>query len=278
MRIDNLLPTRLLTKDDDNKVTILLIGDVMLGRTVMTHSLDKVGDPRYPFFKVAETLRKADLVFINLENPVIQNCPRHSEGFKFCADPKMVEGLTYAGVDVVNLANNHSRNYGQDGLNQTVDYLNKAGMQVTGLNALAIRQFNNVKFGFLGFDFVTNQAKNSDYELVKSSDSKVDVLIVGVHWGSEYQPKANPSQKSWARKLVENGADVVIGHHPHWVQELEYPIYYSLGNFVFDQMWSEETRKGLAVRLTFEGKKLIKEDLLPCYMSSWAQPEFIERN
>ena len=80
--------------------------------------------------------------------------------------------------------------------------------------------------------------------------------------------------------MVDSGVDVIVGHGPHWVQDVEYinnkPVYYSLGNFIFDQMWSEETKKGLAVKLIFEGDKLIKEERLPIYMSSWAQPEFIE--
>lgn len=251
----------------------------MLGRAVMTHALDEAGDPRYPFIKVADTLRAADIVFVNLENPIVEGCPPHYSGFKFCTSPELVEGLVYAGIDVVTLANNHSRNYGQDGLNQTVDYLNKAGISVTGLNDLTIKQFSNLTIGFLGFDFLTNTPTQKDYDLVQTSSSQVDVLIVGVHWGSEYQSTADSLQTIVAHKLVENGADVVVGHHPHWVQNHEYidgkAVYYSLGNFIFDQMWSEETKKGMAIRLTFEGKNIVKEEFLPIYMSSWSQPEFI---
>lgn len=260
-------------------VEILLTGDVMLGRTVMTKSLD-LNDPTYPFKKVNDELRKADIVFINLENPVVTGCPRTYEGLKFCTSPELVKGLTFAGVDVVTLANNHSRNYGWEGLDGTVAILNKNGILTTGLGNLVTKKLKGTTFGFLGFDFSSQEPKEGDYNLISKSKKTVDVLIVGVHWGAEYRNEPSKGQKEWAKKLVESGADVVVGHGPHWVQEEEYingkPVFYSLGNFIFDQMWSEKTKQGLAVKLTFKGNKLIKEEKLPIYMSSWAQPEFAE--
>src|SRR3990167_5658848 len=76
---------------DQNRVRLFLAGDVMLGRTVMTNSLDKINDPAYPFWEVAGRMREADIVFVNLENPVVEGCPRHYDGLKFCADPRMVD-------------------------------------------------------------------------------------------------------------------------------------------------------------------------------------------
>lgn len=257
--------------------TIMLTGDVMLGRTVMSKSLD-LGDPAYPFRKVAETLSQADFVFINLESPIISLCPRSTSGFKFCADPKMVEGLSLSGVDVVGLANNHSKDYGETGLEETVRFLTAAGIEVVGLGNLAVKERKGIKLGFLAFDFVSKSPKEEDFRLVSDSDKKVDVLVVGVHWGEEYQERANKFQREWAKRLVKAGADVIVGHHPHWVQDEEKiegkPVYYSLGNFVFDQMWSEKTKQGLVVKLTFKDGVLLREEKLPIYISSWAQPEF----
>lgn len=250
----------------------------MLGRTIMTKSLD-LGNPNYPFEKVSDELNEADIVFINLENPIVSNCPRSFEGFKFCADPAMAEGLVTAGIDVVNLANNHSRNYGESGLSETVEILGEKEILTTGLGKLVVKESRGIKYGFLGFDFLSKTPKENDYELVAKSVDKVDVLIVGVHWGAEYRSEPAEIQKQWAKELVEAGADIVVGHGPHWVQGAEYinekPVYYSLGNFVFDQMWSEETKKGLIMKLVFRDGKLIREEKLPTYMSSWAQPEFI---
>ncbi len=95
----------------------------------------------------------------------------------------------------------------------------------------------------------------------------------------EYQNTALPGVQNLARQLVDLGADVIVGHHPHWVQNIEHiegkPVYYSLGNFIFDQMWSEETKKGLAIRLTFDGVKIVKEEKLPTYMKQTGQPEWV---
>jgi poly-gamma-glutamate synthesis protein (capsule biosynthesis protein) len=257
----------------------MLTGDVMLGRTVMTKSLDS-GNPSYPFEKVSDELSKADIVFVNLENPIVSNCPRSFEGLIFCADPDMTEGLVTAGINIVNLANNHSRNYGENGLSETIEFLDKKEITATGLGELVIKELKGVKYGFLGFDFISKTPKESDYELITESVGETDVLIVSVHWGAEYRREPAEIQRQWARKLVESGADVIVGHGSHWVQEVEYinekPVYYSLGNFVFDQMWSEETRKGLIIKLTFRNGKLIKEEKLSTYMTSWAQPEFIQ--
>jgi len=259
-----------------HKVEIILTGDVMLGRSVMAISLKTKNDPNYPFEKVGETLKSADLTFINLESPIVEDCPFTNSGFTFCADPKMVSGLKFAGIDVATLANNHTLNYGEEGLKKTSKILEENEIKVVGMDNLVIQTKKETKFGFLGFNFTQKNIKQTNLDLVKDSKGKVDVLIVSVHWGEEYQAKANKVQKEIAKKLVEAGADIVVGHHPHWVQDEEEingkPVYYSLGNLVFDQMWSEETKKGIIVKLTFENQKLVKEEKLPIYIEKIGQP------
>lgn len=259
-----------------HKVEVILTGDVMLGRSVMSVSLKSKNDPNYPFEKVGETLKSADLTFINLENPIIEDCPFTNSGFTFCTDPKMISGLKFAGIDVATLANNHTQNYGEEGLKKTSNFLEENDIKVVGMDNLVIQTKKETKFGFLGFDFTLKNIKQSDLDLVKDSKGKVDVLIVSVHWGEEYQARANKVQREIAKKLVEAGADIVVGHHPHWVQDEEEingkPVYYSLGNLVFDQMWSEETKKGMIVRLTFENQKLVKEEKIPIYIEKIGQP------
>lgn len=258
--------------------TLVLGGDVMLGRTVMTTSLDKQ-NPEYPFEKIASLTNSADLVFVNLENPIIENCPRDYESLKFCARPEMIKGLTHAGIDIVSLANNHSKNYGQFGFEETKRLLNQEGVDYVGDGNLIIRDVNGIKFGFLGFDFLTNTPEDSDYDLVNASARKVGVLVVGVHWGVEYESIPRESQKEIAKRLVESGANVIAGHHPHWVQSIDHidgvPVFYSLGNLVFDQMWSEKTKSGLIVKLTFTGKELTSEEQIHTYMNNWAQPTIV---
>ena len=137
--------------------SIILTGDVMLGRSVMITSLEKMKNPLYPFSLVANDLSNANLVFINLENPIVTDCPRIEGGFTFCADPEMIRGLVYSGVDIVTLANNHSRNFGERGFQETIDLLQKAGIASVGYGNLVIKEVNETKFGFLGFDFLKHK-------------------------------------------------------------------------------------------------------------------------
>ena len=289
------LSEKLPVKSKPMETSILFTGDVMLGRTVMTTSLDK-DDPLYPFRDVSEKLSSADITFVNLENPVVDNCPRHYTGFKFCADPAMVEGLTFAGIGVVTLANNHSGNYGKSGLDETFSYLDAANIGYTHNGSLYVVEENGLEFGFVGFNYVGFVPQEDDYAKVADYDGKVDVLIVSPHWGIEYRSEPSPIQREWAKKFVENGADVIVGHHPHWIQSMEHiksdqkidpvegnidyepyvPVYYSLGNFIFDQMWSENTKKGLVLELTFDEEgRVVNEETSEVYMSEWAKPEWV---
>lgn len=267
-----------ISKFTQKNTSIILTGDIMLGRSVMKVSLQK-NNSNYPFEKVSDVLRDADLVFSNLETPIISNCPTFDSGFKFCADPKMIQGLNFASIDILNLANNHSGNYGEDGIRQTQSFLKNSDIDYVGGNNLIIKNINGTKFGFLGFDFVDNLPKDSDYKLVSDYKKSIDVLIVMVHWGNEYTSQPTELQKMIAKSLVDAGADVVVGSHPHWVQDIDYingkPVFYSLGNFVFDQPWSEETKHGLAVRLIYQKGKLLKIEKLPIYMKNFAQPEWV---
>jgi poly-gamma-glutamate synthesis protein (capsule biosynthesis protein) len=263
------------------QITIIFTGDIMLGRSVMGAALDN-NDSFYPFKNTADFLKNADITFANLENPIVKGCPRHVGGFKFCTTPEIADGLNFVGIDVVTLANNHTNNYGREGIEETKEYLTSKNINYVGQGNLVIKEVNETKFGFLGFDLVSNQFTFKDQELIASSDKLVDVLIVSPHWGTEYEALANRLQVTVAQKMVENGADLIIGHHPHWVQNNEMIgntlVYYSLGNFIFDQMWSEETKKGLIVKMTFDpptgetGAKLIKTEEFKTYIPKIGQP------
>lgn len=287
-----------------NNVTILLGGDVMLGRNVMQTSL-KNNDYSYPFERIGGISKNADVFFVNLENPVIKDCPQTSSGFKFCTAPQMLEGLKNAGINVVDLANNHILNYGSSGLSETEDYLRQEEILATGVGGLVIKQVGGLTLGFLGFDLTTSSLTEEELQLINNSDSKVDYLIIGVHWGEEYKAYANSYQKKWARRMVKEGADIIVGHHPHWVQNFEClkypeegslcaesnkssectcnglagkPVYYSLGNLVFDQMWSEETKRGVIIKLEIGQQGIVGEERIDTYMKKTGQPEIIFSN
>jgi poly-gamma-glutamate synthesis protein (capsule biosynthesis protein) len=285
-----------------NNVTLLFGGDVMLGRNVMNQSI-KNKDYSYPFAKIFNFTKESDIFLVNLENPIIKDCPESNSGFKFCTLPDMVEGLIKAGVNVVSLANNHTLNYGPEGIEQTENYLTKAGISLSGMSNLVVKNFKGITFGFIGFDFTVKSPTLKDYQFIKESDSKVNFLLISVHWGEEYKAKANIYQRKWAKEMIVNGADIIVGSHPHWVQDFEClnypqgeslcsnagednncicdgivgkPVYYSLGNLVFDQMWSEETKKGLLVRLKVEPNKIVSDEWFYTYIKSSGQPELVK--
>src|SRR3989339_331172 len=173
------------------QTTILFTGDIMLGRSVMGATLDN-NDPFYSFKKTADLLKSADITFVNLENPIVKDCKRHVGGFTFCTTPEIAKGLNFAGIDVVTLANNHSGNYGKEGLEETKTYLSEMGIDYVGENNLVIKEINGTKFGFLGFNYTFGYSSLDSYlAQIARSDLVIDILIVGVHWGEEYRSIAN---------------------------------------------------------------------------------------
>ncbi len=263
-------PTATVSTDSSEK-TLVFVGDIMLSRGV-AHQIEKKNDSRYPFLKVAEVTGRADMAFANLEGPISSRGQNQGSLYSFRDDPKVVEGLTYSGFDVLSIANNHIMDWGQVALQDTVNILKAAGIHSVGAgrneeeaNQPYIVELGDTNIAYLAyttlypksFEAGKDAAGVSHFDLeavtkkiqeLKSSKA-ADIVIVSFHWGEEYQTQPLASQKEIARALIDAGADLIIGHHPHVVQEIEHYkngwIAYSLGNFVFDQGFSEGTKKGL---------------------------------
>jgi poly-gamma-glutamate synthesis protein (capsule biosynthesis protein) len=264
---------------EEQIITLIVTGDVMLGRMV-NYQMIKNEDSHFPFRKAKEILESADMTYINLENPLVDPCPILSGGIVFCAPTSSVKALGFAGVDVVNLANNHTRNFGQGGYNSTVKYLEKESILFSDSDNLAEIVVGETKFGFLGFDLVSKNWSDEKVRVeIKDASEQVDVLVIGFHWGREYQKRSNATQQGFGHAAIDAGADLVIGHHPHVIQELEEYngalIAYSLGNFVFDQQWSEATRKGVIGIFNFRGSQFYSYEFIPIYINSLSQPEVV---
>ena len=267
-----------LLKIKEEPIILIAVGDVMLGRSVNA-KMRSLNDFTYPFQKTAAFLKTADLTLINLESPFYQLCPITNEGMKFCADPKAVEGLVFAGIDIANLANNHLNNYGSEGVSLTKKLLEEN--TINSLDGeLVIKTIKNTKLGFLGFDLTAGYQEEKILEAIKEAKPKVDLLIVSFHWGMEYAQEPTSRQIKLAHQVIEAGANLILGHHPHVIQKVEDyqggQIVYSLGNFIFDQPWSEATKKGLVGVFTFENKKLVKSEFKEVYIQDFCQPEFID--
>lgn len=256
-------------------ITIFAVGDIMLGRSVNAN-IQARHDPFWPFTHVASLLKTADLTIGNLESPLIYNCPIKRDGMVFCGDAGNAIGLAQAGFDYLSLANNHTNNYGKEGFGQTQQILTEHGLGAYGTGEAVFSQVKGVKIALLGYDDITTRLNLASIaKQIANTDSRADFTIVYFHWGEEYVKKSNNRQQQLAHIAVQAGADLVLGAHPHVVQDSEYyqgiPIYYSLGNFVFDQEWSKETKKGLAVRLTYLGTSLQNVEQFPVFIKNYGQ-------
>lgn len=265
------------------KIIILAaVGDVMLGRSVQ-EQMEKRGDFGWPWAEVGQRLAAADLTVGNLEAAIVPGCTQAENRFKFCAKPETIPGMAEAGFDVWSQANNHSYNYGREGYEGSVEILAQAGMAVTDPERLVIKEVEGIKLGFLGFDDVTQELDLAEAgAAIASASAQVEVMIPMVHWGVEYVDNPTERQQEVAQMMAGAGADLIIGSHPHWVQGVdklgETLVFWSLGNMVFDQMWSEETRQGaiaeIRVRITDYGLQTIEYELVPVKIYEFGQPRF----
>lgn len=264
---------------------LLFAGDIMLSRGVRREILAHE-DPALPFRKISSELAAADVAFVNLESPFSDRGPYHEEGLIFHAAPSTIAGLELAGIDVVSTANNHSRDCGSHGVEFTVNWLRSHGTLPVGTSESAekthagvVVERRGVRFGFLGYTFDQQNGNWRDFDdriamtdpVVVASDvaklkQRCDVVIVSMHSGIEYVPHPNRKQIEFAHAAIDAGAALVIGHHPHVIQTHERyrgrDIFYSLGNFVFDQYQREATQHGAIIEATFVGKRLLAAEVL----------------
>lgn len=259
-----------------NEWSFVAGGDVMLGRTVNTQSI-KYQDFTWAFKNIYQLFKSADISFVNLESPLTIGCQPTDSGMIFCGSQDHLQGLEYTGIDIVNLANNHINNYGQKGIDETISLLRTKNILTAGLGNIAVKDVGGVKVALVGFDALGNLSNSEVQKTVSETKKLYPLVIVSFHWGAEYQKNPNNRQIELAHLAIDSGADIIIGHHPHWVQSEEIykekPIFYSLGNLIFDQMWSEETKKGMIIKLNFTGNKLISTDHFPIYIHDYGQPK-----
>jgi poly-gamma-glutamate synthesis protein (capsule biosynthesis protein) len=278
------------------ETTLLAVGDVMLSRHVGT-KIRQANDPSLPFLKLKEQLSGADITFGNLESPFYDQGYPVTEGMTFKAEPGTIQGLIDSGFDILSLANNHFGDQGQAGMKYTFNWLDQHHLKYTGAgkdfseaHQPTILEKNGIKFAFLGYGQLNCSAYGStetkagfaclDLEQmekdVKEAKKQADLVVVSMHAGTEYTNQSTQKQKDFARAAIDSGAKLVLGHHPHVVQTTEkYKdgfIIYSLGNFVFDQMWSQETREGVMAQCQFEDKELKSVEFIPIIIENYSQP------
>ncbi|TAN58316.1 CapA family protein, partial [Patescibacteria group bacterium] len=183
---------------------------------------------------------------------------------RFTFDPKLIPELKKIGFNILNLANNHALDFGAAGFAQSKEYLKKNNFDYFGdpKNAAEISIIKNIsglKIGFIGFNGLIGKIDPVLEEIEKVKEES-DIVAVYTHWGTEYNENFTQTQQDQARELIGAGADVIFGSHPHVVEPIEeYKgkiIFYSLGNFVFDQLFSEKTQQELAIGAVFKKRSM----------------------
>lgn len=241
----------------DDAIEIAATGDVNLGARVA--ALIRTHGPAYPWEHVAGWLRDADIALVNLECAISDGGSPLDKEYTFRGDPAAVPAMAEAGVDLANLGNNHAGDYGRQALVDTLDHLRAAGIEPVGAGRDDREAFRPVfveraglRIAFVGAtrvlphhfaagpDLPGVASAYDEARLVSSvgeADARADVTVVSIHWGVELAREPNDVQVRLGRALVDAGADVVVGHHPHVLQPVvRYRgavIAYSLGNFVF---------------------------------------------
>ncbi len=270
----------------EKKASILFGGDVMLDRGVKIgiskHSLSFLLDDIAPEF------HEADFAVVNMECPVTEIRSPLTKKYIFRGDPALLPELKKSGITHGSLANNHSYDQGRDGLVSTASNLLSAGITPVGYglnqreacdpilfekNGMKVALFASVLFGLEAWMYLENKpgmCQASIDDLVsRIGDFKKEnpgtAIVLTLHWGDEYVFVPQIIQKTQARRLIRAGADAIIGHHPHVVQQFEWiegkPVFYSLGNLLFDNA-NPITRQGILVKLTFAEDK-IEPEVIP---------------
>lgn len=260
----------------ETEISFMAVGDIMLSRNVAGTMAKNGKDAYFPFRKLDNELHSTDFNFANLESPYSGRDDYNPTGsLVFNAPTWTLPGLSQYNFKMLNLANNHAMDQGPTALLYTKKYL--ADNYLTGIgvgNNLDeawqgdIFSTKGITVGFVGASYssqndngaTTNNyvARIEDVNRLKQSilamRAKSDFVVVTMHAGTEYTRTPNQSQVDFAHAAIDAGADIVIGAHPHWIQTTEkYKdkyIFYSLGNFIFDQEWSQDTKEGLMLKIS----------------------------
>ena len=280
---------------EQTNIGMLFFGDLMLDRDIKTqidqkglsHLLEPLFDEKNSFFM------NFDLIAANLEGPVTNNgahYPPEAE-IDFAFDPELVKQLkNNFNFNFFNIANNHIYDQGYQGLEETNQNLKNLDLYFSGCPDSIIEEctstiidIDNKKIGLAGFSMVYNPINiNEAQKHINNLKNQTDFIIVNAHWGQEYVHDFNTSQQNVAHSLIDAGADIIIGHHPHIVQGMEIyknkPIFYSLGNFIFDQYFSTDTQQGLNVAIFLEkGDNIeVEYNILPIVINNDSQPALSE--
>ena len=244
-------------------IAIFFAGDAMFDRGIRYFSGQNGGND-FVFQKISDFLLKNDLNVVNLEGPITDNNSisinskvAAPDNYIFTFNPSWAQTLWQHNILLVGIGNNHILNFESRGVESTKQYLLKAGVNYFGEpygKRTVIKEIQGVKVGFVAYnEFLGGytKEKNEVVSAIKNLKNQADIIFVFCHWGQEYQKDPSLVQKEFGKDFIDAGADAIFGAHPHVIQNMEEykgkRIYYSLGNFIFDQYFSDDVRNGLGV-------------------------------
>ena len=273
-------------------LTISAAGDCTLGTdenfyyaTSLPAKYEAVQDPGYFFQKVLPVFSQDDLTIVNMEGILTaEELQREIKQFAFKGDPEYVQILTEGSVEAANLANNHSRDYGEQSYTDTIEIMENAGIPTFGYDRTALLDVKGVKVGLVG-TYELADHMGCEEEMIQNIESLKEqgaqLIIASFHWGIERTNVPNEIQVDLAHSAIDHGADLVLGHHPHVLQGIETykgkNIVYSLGNFCFGGNSGPNDMDAMIFQQTFtlEDGELVEDNvtnITPVKISgSWAQ-------
>ncbi len=254
------------------EIRMLFFGDVMVGRRIET-IIQEYGIPHF-FTDVTvlpdgRSIHDFHLVSANLEGAVTDG-GRHFPPvypYDFAFPPERIAALTEAGITYFSIANNHLYDQGEIGVESTRRLLSELEIAYSGDVDSVVGDYSVTTVEVAGFtvalvglsEVYRPLDRNAVIALLEEVEPTVDLMVVNIHWGVEYEHLPRKHQRDMAIILSRAGADMIIGHHPHVTQGIEFvgnvPVFYSLGNFIFDQAFSEEVRQGYAVAVVWDVQK-----------------------
>ena len=250
-------------------VHLALLGDIMLGRGVEPSSES--------FAYIQPRLAGADLALANLESPLTNAPVAKDTPYILCAAPENVNYLVEAGLDLLSVANNHREDCGAEGEQETLSTLEAAGLSVIGPGVEPVTgEVNGVRLAFLAFDDTGRWDSRPAVEAVRAAKRTGAVVVVAMHWGTEYQSGESEQQVTIAKELADAGADLIWGHHPHVLQPAKWIgqtlVLFSLGNALFDQYGLESTRQSALVLVTLNMRGVTESEAVPFVIDVAREP------
>ncbi len=293
---------------DSNRQTDKISTLVMTGVTAISRGVEyeitKRNDPIFPARGVMDTLKTADITHVDSENPLFDSCTPETEGIVLCGKTRSIAALKAIGVDVVDLTGNHQNDYGPDKNLESIRHLEDAGFRYFGggknqadAEKILYQDIAGTTLAFIGYNYFDSlngpQYRSLAYQdrpgsnyyseekmraAIAEAQRNADVVVVDFQFIESYSYQPLSEQIEVFKQAIDFGADIVVGvqaHQPQWIRFYkEGLIFYGLGNFFFDQMWSHETRQGIIPRFTFYQGNLVSTEILTTLLYDYAQPRF----